>query len=109
MREVEARDSVSHGVGLCKDPRGYEVEVKFSLQPKNFSEKFHGQGQAGAAVIESSHHGLIEASEVKAKQRRSESDWILREPFHAGRKQNHQDRSARTEGKIFTRPCLEEG
>jgi hypothetical protein len=39
------------------------MEVKFSSQPKNFLEKFHGQGQAGAAVIEPSHHGLIVASD----------------------------------------------
>jgi hypothetical protein len=39
------------------------MEVKFSSQPKNFSEKFHGQGRAGTAVIEPSHHGLIVTSD----------------------------------------------
>jgi hypothetical protein len=39
------------------------MEVKFSSQPKNFSEKFHGQGRAGAAIIKPSHHSLIVASD----------------------------------------------
>jgi hypothetical protein len=93
--------------GLHRDPGGYEIEVKFSSQPKNFSEKFHGQGQAGTAIIKPSCHGLIVTSE--AKQQQSESDWILKEPFHTGRKRDYQDRLARTEGEIFTQLCLEEG
>jgi hypothetical protein len=52
---------------------------------------------------------VSEASEVKAKWWQLESDWILREPFHTSRKQDHQDRSARTEGEIFTQLRLEEG
>jgi hypothetical protein len=51
---------------------------------------------------------VSEASEVKAKQQQSESDWILREPFHTGRKRDHQDKLARTKGEIFIRLCLEE-
>jgi hypothetical protein len=62
-----------------------------------------------ARSVDTPPQAVSEASEVKAKWQRSESDWILREPFHTGRKRYHQDRSARTEGEIFTRPCLEEG
>jgi hypothetical protein len=65
-------------------------------------ERYWGDHMWTRESVDTPPQVVSEASEVKAKRWQSESDWILREPFHTGRKQDHQDRLARTEEEIFT-------
>lgn len=50
-REIEAGGSVGGGINVGRDPGGVELNIKFSSNPENFPENFHGQGRTRSSVV----------------------------------------------------------